>query len=234
MTAEEVNALGGWCELAGIWFVARDLMSLAHYREKPKEWAAQIRQWAAQFRAWWGSTRLMAWWQRLLGRPRPVTFVEAGTAHGSLSAHGVTRSGGRATLGARPDLSLKQQVEELRQRVNQLEKDLSDEKLQREQAIDAERQARRKQIQAESDERERRIAEVRREVEELRDATTGDLGLKAEGVVFLVVGIAFGVWPEKVADWLPAWPPFRVAVFFVVAYPVARFSWRKWLRPPEE
>jgi hypothetical protein len=30
-------AVGGWCELVGVAFLVRDLMSLARYREKPKE-----------------------------------------------------------------------------------------------------------------------------------------------------------------------------------------------------
>jgi hypothetical protein len=225
MNSEQVNAVGGWCELVGVAFLVRDLMSLARYREKPKEWAAQLKQWAAQFRAWWGLTRLMAWWRRLLGRPRAVTFVEAGTAHGSLSAHGVTASTGRATLTARPGQSLKEQVEELRQRVNQLEKDVSDEKLQREQAIDAERQARRKEIQAESDERQRRIAEVRRDVDKLREVTTGDLGLRSESVLYLATGIILTAWPELVAEWLPDELKFRVALAIVLGWPALRFWW---------
>jgi hypothetical protein len=234
MTAEGINALGGWCELVGVCFVARDLMSLARFREKPKEWAAQLRQSAAQLRAWWGSTRLMAWLRRLLRLPGPPVTLHVDDVHTPLTASGVTLSSGRAELTAQPLQSLEDQVEELRQRVNQLEKDISDEKLQRAQAIDAERQARRKEIQVESDERERRIAEVRRDVEKLREVTTGDLGLRFESVLFLVAGIVLTAWPELLAQWSPAWPPFRVAVFFVGAYPVARFSWRKWLRPREE
>jgi len=31
MNAEQINGLGGWCELVGVWFVAWDLMSLACY-----------------------------------------------------------------------------------------------------------------------------------------------------------------------------------------------------------
>jgi hypothetical protein len=97
MNAEQVNTIGSWCELVGVAFLVRDLTSLARFPEKPKEWAARFKRRAAQFRAWWGSTRLMAWWRRLMGRPRPVTFVEAGTAHGSLSARSVT-----ASTGAQP------------------------------------------------------------------------------------------------------------------------------------
>jgi hypothetical protein len=38
MNAEQINAVGGWCGLIGVAFLVRDLMSLARYRDKPKEW----------------------------------------------------------------------------------------------------------------------------------------------------------------------------------------------------
>jgi predicted cobalt transporter CbtA len=60
MNAEQVNTVGSWCELVGVAFLVRDLMSLARYREKPKRWAAQLKQWAAQVRAWWAATPVMA------------------------------------------------------------------------------------------------------------------------------------------------------------------------------
>ena len=87
-----------------------------------------VERWATKVRAWWATTRVMAWWRQLRGRPRQVTFVDAGTAHGSLRAHGVTASTGRATLGAAPSLLLEDQVEELRQRVNQPGEQLASEK----------------------------------------------------------------------------------------------------------
>jgi hypothetical protein len=48
MNAEQVNAVGGWCELVGVAFLVRDLMSLARFREKPKEWATRLKQWATR------------------------------------------------------------------------------------------------------------------------------------------------------------------------------------------
>jgi hypothetical protein len=234
MNAEQINALGGWCELVGVWFVARDLMSLARYREKPKEWAAQVKEWTARVRAWWVATPVMAWWWRLLGRPQQVTFLDVDSVSMGHTASGVTLSTGTGTLTAQPGQSLEDQVEELRLRLNQLQEEISREKQDREQAIAAEREARREGLQAEAERRERQITDVRQEVEGLREATTGDLGLKAEGVVFLVAGIAFTVWPGKFADWLLAWPPFPVAVLFVITWPLARLSWTLWLRPREE
>jgi hypothetical protein len=72
MNAEQVNTVGAWCELVGVAFLVRDLMSLARFREKPKEWAARFRRWAARVRAWWAATPVMAWWRRLR-RQHPVT-----------------------------------------------------------------------------------------------------------------------------------------------------------------
>ena len=129
------------------------------------------------------------------------------------------------------DQSLQEQIEELRQRVNQLGKQLASEKQQREQAIAAERDARHEEVQAEAEAREQRIAEVLREVERLREVTTGDLGLRAESVVFLTLGIICTTWPELVAGWLPEWPPFRVAMTFLGGYLLFRTYWALWLRP---
>jgi TolA-binding protein len=166
-------------------------MSLARYREKPKEWAAQVKEWTARVRAWWVATPVMAWWWRLLGRPQQVTFLDVDSVSMGQTASGVTLSTGTGTLTAQPGQSLEDQVEELRLRLNQLQEEISREKQDREQAIAAEREARREGLQAEAERRERQITDVRQEVEGLREATTGDLGLKAEGVVFLVAGIAF-------------------------------------------
>jgi hypothetical protein len=234
MNAEQINALGGWCELVGVWFVARDLMSLARYREKPKEWAAQLKEWTARVRAWWVATPVMAWWRRLLGRPHQKVFADAGTASVTLTVHDATTSQGVTTLTLWPGQSLEDQIEALRSRLNRLQEEFTRERQERERAIEAEREARHEGLRAEAERRERQITDVRQEVKGLREATTGDLGLKAEGVVFLVAGIAFTVWPGKFADWLPAWPPFPVAVLFVITWPLARLSWTLWLRPREE
>jgi hypothetical protein len=220
MNAEQVNAVGGWCELVGFAFLVRDLMSLARFREKPEEWAARIEQWAARVRAWWAATPVMGWW-----RQPPATFANAGTATVGITAHSATASTGMGTLTLGRGQSLQDQVEELRQRVNQLGEQLASEKQQREQAITAERDARHEEVRAEAEERERRIAEVQRDVEKLRDVTTGDLGLKVESVLYLGAGIILTAWPDPIAEWLPHWPPFRVVLVIVLGWPVLRFTW---------
>jgi hypothetical protein len=231
MNAEQVNAVGGWCELVGVAFLVRDLMSLARFREKPKQWAAQLKQWSARLRAWWAATPVMGWWRDLLGLPHPKVFADAGTASVTLTAHGVTQSSGMGTLTLRSGQSLEEQVEELRQRVNQLGEQIASEKQQREQAIAAEREARHEEVRAETEERKRGDAQLREDVKKLRDATTGDLGLRAESVVFLTLGIICTTWPELVAGWLPEWPPFRIAMSFLGGYLLLRTYWALWLRP---
>ena len=226
MNAEQVNAVGGWCELVGVAFLIRDLMSLARYREKPKEWATRFKQRAARGRAWWAATPVMAWWRRLLGRPHQVTVLDVHSVSQGQTVSGVTLSMGTGTLTAQPGQSLEDQVEELRERVNQLGEQLASEEKQRQQAIAAEQKARREEVRAEADERERRIAEVQGDVEKLREVTTGDLGLRFESVLFLVAGIIFSAWPELVAEWLPDSLPFRVAMTFAVGWPVLRFWWQ--------
>jgi hypothetical protein len=236
MNAEQVNAVGGWCELVGFAFLVRDLMSLARFREKPEEWAARIEQWAARVRAWWAATPVMGWWRRLLGRQHEATFAKAGTANVTLTGLGVTQSSGMGTLTLRSGQSLQDQIEELRQRVNQLGEQVAREKQQREQAIAAEQTARRKEVRAEAEKRERRIAEVQRDVEKLRDVTTGDLGLRFESVLYLGAGIILTAWPELFAAWLPDALQFRVAMAIVVGWPAARLYWRWKARsePPAE
>jgi hypothetical protein len=225
VNAEQVNAVGAWCELVGVAFLVRDLMSLARFREKPKEWSARVKQWSARVRAWWAATPVMSWWRRLLGRQQPETIAKAGTANVSLTVHGVTHSQGTGTLTLGYDQSLQEQIEELRQRVNQLGEQIASEKQQREQAIAAEREARREEVRAEAEERERRIAELQRDVERLRDVTTGDLGLKVESVLYLATGIILTAWPDLVAEWLPHWLPFRVILAVVLGWPLLRLTW---------
>jgi hypothetical protein len=236
MNAEQINALGGWCELVGVWFVARDLMSLARYRDKPKEWAGRLKAWwakaAAAVTTLW--RRLWLWLRRQ--RPAPSVGASAGAAGATASSGNVTvtTSGMRGPFTPRPGQSLEEQIAELGLLVNRLRQEAISERQERERAIAAEREARRGELRGEAERQERQVADVRQEVEGLREATTGDLGLKAEGVVFLVAGIVFTVWPGKFSDWLPAWPPFPVAVLFVITWPLARLSWALWLRPREE
>jgi hypothetical protein len=200
-------------------------MSLARFREKPKEWAARIKQWAAKVRAWWAATRLMAWWRRRRRRSHQVIFPHGITSAQTFGTPTITTRGMRGPFTPRAGQSLEDQLHELGLLVNRLREEILKEPLERERAIAAERNDRRKDLRAEAEERERRIAEMRRDVEKLRDVTTGDLGLKVESVLYLAAGIILTAWPDLVAEWLPHWLPFRVILAIVVGWPVLRFTW---------
>jgi hypothetical protein len=222
MNAEQVNAVGGWCELVGVAFLVRDLMSLARFREKPKEWAAR-------FRSGWAAT--IAWARRMLRLPEQKVLRDAGAAADMMLTGRASAVVIPEPYRPRPDLSLQEQIEELGRLLNKTGEAIGQEQHEREQAIATEREARHQEVQAEAEAREQRIAEVLREVERLREVTTGDLGLRAESVVFLTLGIICTTWPELVAGWLPEWPPFRVAMTFLGGYLLFRTCWALWLRP---
>jgi hypothetical protein len=227
MNAEQINAVGGWCELVGVAFLVRDLMSLARYRDKPKEWASRLHRWVARVKAWWAATRMVAWWRRLRGRKPPATFAHAGVATGTATAYGVTAARGmRGPFRPQPGQSVEDQIRELGLLVNRLREEVIREPQEREQAIAAEREARRKELQAEAEERERGTAAIQDDVEKLRGVTTGDLGLRIESVVYLMLGVVLTTWPEPVADWLPEWPRFRVALVIVLGWPALRLWWQ--------
>ena len=112
----------------------------------------------------------------------------------------------------RREQTLREEIAELGLWVNRLQEEITREEQERERAIAAEREERREELRAEAERLERQIAEVRHDVEGLRDATTGDLELRAESVVFLALGIVFTTWSELFVGWLAEWPPFRVAM----------------------
>jgi hypothetical protein len=135
-------------------------------------------------------------------------------------------TGMRGPFSPQPGQSVEDQIQELGLLVNRLREMVIREPKEREQAIAAEREARRKELQAEAEERERGDAAVREDVDKLREVTTGDLGLRIESVVYLMLGIVLTAWPELVADWLPEWPRFRVALVIVLGWPALRFWWQ--------
>jgi hypothetical protein len=224
MNAEQINAFGGWCELVGVGFLVRDLMSLAHYRGIWGRVAAWLRTWRASS---------VAWLRRLFGSPAHQIVRQIGSAVGIGSALNASVRTTPGPFVPRRQRTLREEIAELGLRVNQLQEGITREQQERERAIAAERKDRREELRAEAERLERQIAEVRQDVEGLRDATTGDLGLRAESVVILTLGIIFTTWSELLAGWLGEWPPFRVAMFFLGGYVFARFCWA-WLRAHEE
>ena len=214
MDTHQFNTLGGVCELIGVGFVARDLMAIADYRGK-------LAEWTAWFRTRWAAAVALA--RRRLGRPQPVErhVALADAATGAGRALGVT-TGMRGPFATRPGQSLQDQIDELGSLVNRLRNEVISEPRERERAISAERAARRNELKAEAERLERLIAALRQEVERLDEATTGNLGLRAEGLWWLVAGIVFTTWSEL------SWLPFRLTAFVVGTIFVARVSWPYW------
>src|SRR6266542_3849479 len=125
-------------------------------------------------------------------------------------------------FATRPGQSLQDQIDVLGSLVNRLRNEVISEPRERERAISAERAARRNELKAEAERLERLIAALRQEVERLDEATTGNLGLRAEGLWWLVAGIVFTTWSEL------SWLPFRLTAFVVGTIFVARVSWPYW------
>jgi hypothetical protein len=48
------------------------------------------------------------------------------------------------------------------------------------------------------------------------------------------LGVILTTWSELFADWLPEWPPFRIAMSFLVGYVFARVCWAWWRRQREK
>jgi hypothetical protein len=225
MNVDQFNTLGGYFEVVGVGFVARDLISLARFRGK-------LTDLAAWFRARWAAIATRV--RRLLRRPGPSVVAHAGAATASVSAFDATARGIRGPFVPQPGQSLQHQIAELASLVNRLREEVLREPQERERAITAEREARREELRAEAERLEGLLDAARQELEELREATTGDLGLRVESVAFLLGGIVLTTCPQWCADRLPGWPPFRVAMFFLGAYLLGRTSWALWLRPHTE
>ena len=111
MNAEQVNALGGCCELAGVAFLVRDLMSLARYRDKPREWAAWLKAWSA---------RTVAAARRKLGLPEHWTLKDAGASVDMMLGLHASAVVIPEPYRPRPDLSVQEQIEELGRLLNQV------------------------------------------------------------------------------------------------------------------
>jgi hypothetical protein len=231
MNAEQINAVGGWCELVGVAFLVRDLMSMARFLEPRVVWAARYTQWAAHVRAWWVATPVMGWWRRLLRwllrrRSGPAVEATAITATVTASANDAMARAGRmpGPFTLRPGQRLEDQIAELGLLLNRLREEVMREPQERDRVIAAEREARHEEVRAEAEERERGDAKLQGDIDKLRDVTTGDLGLKVESVLYLGAGIILTAWPDLVAEWLD-WLQFRVALTIVLGWPVLRSTW---------
>jgi len=219
MNAAQVNTLGGVCELLGVVAVVLGLLDLARSRGH----LARMRAWLEARRA-----TVVAEIRKLLRRPHHVVLVDAGTATAHLSVTGSAQVI-RGPFTPRPGQSLEDQIAELGALVNRLREDLVIQDREHRQAVDTIRQQTDEKLRAEQERADAALNKVREELDGLRETTTGGLRLQIDGVLGVVAGVIFTTWPGDVARWLPSWPPFRVAMFFIFAYVFARGSWT-WLR----
>jgi hypothetical protein len=216
MDAQAIKNLGGICQIVGVVLVVFDLLNLHDYLGH----LGRLTAWLRARRA-----RVVATLRRLLGRPGRSVVVHAGAASSIEMAGSVTA---RATPGPfvpQPDQPPAEQLAAQAEYLNRLRDWIMREVEQRDRAIEEERAQARAALQAEGQRLERLIDEVRREVDRLRDLTTGGIGLRWLGVPILLAGVAFSTWPD---GWAEVWPGWLspLALIFLVACGVA--AWICW------
>jgi F0F1-type ATP synthase assembly protein I len=209
MNADQVNTLGGVCELLGLVTVAWGLVDVASYRGD-----------LARLRAWLDARRrtVVATVQKLLRRPGRSVVVHAGAAVASGIAFGAVAKGMRGPFTPRPGQSLEDQIAELGLLVNRLREELLTQDREHRQEIDALRKQTDDKLQAERARADAALNAVREDLAQLRETTTGGLRLEIDGILGVLVGVIFSTWPDAVAGWLPSWPPFRVALTILFLY----------------
>jgi hypothetical protein len=204
MNAQEINTLGGVCQLWGIALIVRDLVAAHILRGDP----ARLRRWLTKVRV-----SLLP----LVGRHQPT----ARSGHARLTSDLVGVSDGiRVELWPTVDPAAS-----LEQRVAALERlpDLIADQLQREREAEGRARARqaeqlRKEFQAEAKELRNAAAVDRSKLKELHGIATGNIRLRWEGVSFVAAGVVFTTWPEWTAGWWPSWLTAPYVVALVLSY----------------
>jgi hypothetical protein len=200
MDAQAIKNLGGALQIIGVVIVVWDLLNVHQYLGD----LARLKAWLQTRRA-----RVEGWLRRLLRRPGRAVDAHGQIASGSGIAGSATV---RTTLDPfipRPDLSPAEQLAAQAEYLNQLRAWIMREVQQRDEAIEAERAQARAELQAEGQRLERLLDEVRREVDRLRELTTGGIGVRWWGVPVLLAGVAFSTWPD---GWAAVWPAWLSAV----------------------
>ena len=211
MNVQQVNTVGGIFELTGVVLAVRELVDVLAYQGVMR----RLRDRWQQARA-----AIMDGLRRLLRRPVAQQLsVSSVSTSARAQAANVSVAGQPAT--AQVVQSLEDRVDALEQRVDQLRKEIAAERLERQRAIDAERQRSQQALEREADELRSGIENVRGELDRLEELTTGDLGLRRDGILVLLGGIVLTTWPtwwsENVLGWL-TWPLFIVVVEYFIAW----------------
>jgi hypothetical protein len=196
MDAQANKNLGGALQIIGVVIVVWDLLNVHEYLGDLGRVTAWLRVRRAQVEA---AVR------RLLRRPGRSVVVDAQTASAVGIAGSVTARLTPGPFVPEPDLPPAQQLAAQAEYLNRLRDWIMREVEQRDRAIEEERAQARAALQAEGRRLERLIGEARREVDRLRELTTGGIGLRWLGVPILLAGVAFSTWPDGWAEVWPAW-----------------------------
>jgi Sec-independent protein translocase protein TatA len=215
---QQVNTLGGLCELAGLVVAVSDWLGLAEYKGRLKA----------------AKQRLVGSWARLVQqvqrwRGRPVRHAHAtGAAAAAFSFTGTASGVAYRPVRFDPDRPLEELVAALGEAVEQLRDLLSDERQQRQQAIAQAEQRGKAELAAEARRLDDAIAGVQEQVTKLDRATTGNLRLRLDGIIVLLFGIVLTTWPAGVSEWWPRWlTGIRLAggVAYYLAWRLCRMIW---------
>jgi hypothetical protein len=216
MDAQEIKNLGGAFQIIGVVVVVWDLLNIHEY-------LGDLGRLTAWLRARRGQVTAIA--RRLLGRPRRTKFVQIGTAVEVESAGSIAVRTAPGPFVPQPDQPPAEQLAAQAEYLNRLQAWIKREVEQRDQAIEEAHAQARAELQAEGQRLERLVDEVRREVDRLRELTTGGIGLRWLGVPILLAGVAFSTWPDGWAEVWPSWLS-APALAFLTACAVA--AWLCW------
>jgi hypothetical protein len=201
MDAQAIKNLGGALQIIGVVIVVWDLLNVHQYLGD----LTRLRAWLQTRRV-----RVGGWLRRLLRRPGRAVDASAQAASGMVIAAGaVTVRTAPGPFVPRPDLSPAEQFAAQAEYLNRLRDWIMREVQQRDEAIEAERAQARAELQAEGQRLERLLDQVRREVDRLRELTTGGIGVRWWGLPVLLAGVAFSTWPD---GWAAVWPAWLSAV----------------------
>jgi Sec-independent protein translocase protein TatA len=214
VSPQQVNTLGGLCELAGLIVAVSDWLGLVIYKGLPQA----------------AKQRLAQTWARVVEQVRRWRGQPVGHAHAegaAVAAFGFTgTASGVAYRSVRfdPDWSLEELVAALGEAVEQLRDLLRDERQERQQAIAQVEQRSKAELAAEARRLDDAIRGVQEQVSKLDRATTGNLRLRLDGIVVLLFGIVFTTWPEYWTRWLGwlSWPKVWLLAAGYVAWRLCR------------
>jgi hypothetical protein len=208
---QQVTTFGGLCQLAGVVVAVSDWLGVAAYKGLLQ---------AAKQRLALAWVRVVHQVRRWRGRPGHQVHL-AGTVAAAASVTGnLTVAYGFRSVRFDPDRPLEEQVAALGEAVEQIRGLLRAERQERERAIAQAEQRGKAELAAEARRVDDAIAGVQEQVAKLDRATTGNLRLRLDGIVIVLLGIVFTTWPGGSARWLGwlSWPKVWLLAASYVAW----------------